>query len=75
MVRTSGIGNKSIVHDGENSKIGIRPKKIPTSTKARIPMATVAIIGKYSRLTLVDNTIVELPVKLTNPPDVPRAKI
>ena len=70
-----GMGSKTIVQEGMNWKTGKSPRKIPTLTKAKIPAAVVATIGKISLFTFIDCKMLELEVKLINPPTVPREKI
>ena len=69
--RIIGSGIKTIVQAGVNSKTGINPKKTPTSTNAKIPIATVATTGKNSFFVFKDLMIPALLVKLPSPPDVP----
>ena len=69
--RISGIGNKIIVQDGMKLKTGIKPKKTPTSTKARSPMAAVETTGKNSLETFTDLINPTFVIKLDNPPAVP----
>ena len=71
----NGIGKKTIVQFGTNWNIGISPKNTPTSTKAKIPIATIAATGKISFLMKIAVIIPALLVKLATPPEVPLAKI
>lgn len=68
-------GSKTIVIEGMNWKKGISPKKTPTSTKPKIAIATVEVIGKSSLLILRDFNMPTLPTKLDKPPVVPREKM
>lgn len=70
-----GIGIKINVHWGVNENAGIRPKKTPTSTIARMNVPTVAIIGNTALLILRDMIRPLLPVRLISPPEVPLEKI
>ena len=70
-----GIGIKINVQWGVNENTGIRLKKTPTSTIARMNAPTVAIIGNTALLILRDMIRPLLPVRLVSPPEVPFVKI
>ena len=68
-------GSKTIVTGGINWKKGINPKNTPISTKPKIAIATVAVIGKNSLLMLRDFNMPLLLTRLDKPPVVPLEKI